>query len=65
MTDPFTINEQLGRELSELIGAVSLYLGQLGSPHKDDKERLQRAMTLALRSEAFRGYMDRRQGLRQ
>ena len=47
----------LGRELSELIGAVGFYLGEIGSAHEGDKERLRRAMTRSLRSEAFVEYM--------
>ncbi len=50
--------DDLGRHLSELIGAVGLYLGDLGSAHEGDEERLRRAMKRALRSEAFRKYME-------
>lgn len=54
--DPDTDN--LGRQLSELIGAVGIYLGELGPTHGGDKERLGRAMTRAVRSQAFGEFMD-------
>jgi hypothetical protein len=48
-----------GRQLSELVGAVGLYLGELGSGHDGDKERLQRAMYRALRSKAMHDFQER------
>ena len=54
--DPDTDN--LGRHLSELIGAVGIYLGELGSAHGGDRERLHRAMMRAIRSQAFDKYME-------
>lgn len=47
----------LGRQLSELIGAVGIYLGEIKSAGEGDKERLRRAMKYALHSEAFIEYM--------
>ncbi len=54
--DPDTVN--LGRQLSELVGAVGIYLGELGSAHGGDRERLHRAMMRAILSQAFCDYMD-------
>lgn len=53
--DPDTNN--LGRQLSELIGAVGIYLGELWSAYEGDRERLHRAMMRASRSQAFDKYM--------
>ena len=49
--------DDLGRQTSELIGAIGFYLGDLGSTHKGDKARLRRAMQRAMRSPAFVEYM--------
>lgn len=51
-------DDSLGRQLSELIGACALYLGELGPAHEGDKERLDRAMRRALRSESFAAWME-------
>ncbi len=54
--DPDSNN--LGRQLSELIGAVGIYLGRMGPGRAGDKPRLDRAMTRALRSQAFVEFME-------
>lgn len=51
-------DEDLGRQLGELIGAVALYLGELGPSHEGDKDRLRRALQRATRSRAHIGYME-------
>lgn len=49
----------IGHQLSELIGAVGLYLGHIKSAHEDDRDRLHRAARAALHDEAFVRYMIR------
>lgn len=39
---------EMPRVLSELVGAVGIYLGRVGSAHKGDKARLERALDRAL-----------------
>ena len=55
---PMGEQDGLGRQLSELIGAVGIYLGDLGSAHEADRARLRRAMQRAMRSEAFVNFME-------
>jgi len=46
----------LGRQVSELLGAIGIYLGAMDSG-EGDEDRLKRALKRALRSEAFILYM--------
>lgn len=55
---PRGVAADLGQQVSGLIGAMGIYLGDLGSDHVGDKDRLRRAMTRALHSSAFIAYMD-------
>lgn len=52
-----TYEADLGRQLSELIGAVGIYFGYVESGGMGNKDRLERAMKRALRSESFAKYM--------
>ena len=49
--------QDLGREVAELIGAIGVYLGGMETKEKGDKDRLRRAMKKALKSKAFIRYM--------
>ena len=48
----------LGRQLSELIGAVGLFLGDPRTDKIGDQVRLRRAMERAMHSGAFKQYME-------
>lgn len=41
--------QELDRHFSELVGAVGLYLGEVGSAHTGDRDRLRRALRRAIK----------------
>ena len=50
-------DNEVRREVGELIGAIGIYLGDIESTGTGDEDRLRRAMNKALKSKSFVKYM--------
>ena len=54
--EPSGTDHSAGRQLSQLLGAVAVYLGAIHSDRRGDRDWLQRAMVAATQSSAMRDY---------